>query len=153
MRLTILFLSLILIARAPAAAEEGTDYDYHGPIVTRELSSAKKKMYLADIEKYKQKAIRALQEAEGMSYLIPDIEAQCVIDNMVRNAVATILIQGNVRRAAFLVVGALQEIAVGYYRNTSEIVSKLKVAEYCFEVMDSLEREMIRLEHCGRLVE
>ena len=74
-------LTLIAISTLLCSNING-DEEYNGPIVRRELSSTKRKMYLSDIERFKQKALRALEEAQDMTYLIPDMNAQETIHNL-----------------------------------------------------------------------
>lgn len=111
------------------------------------LSSSQKQSYLARIEKWKNEGLRALREADDMSYVFPDIDTQKVIRSAIGAAVASMVAKGYATRAILIALGALAEVAGQYYDNSCLIREKLAYAKYCSEVVESLKAEMLRLEH------
>lgn len=117
------------------------------------LSSEKKQFYLKQIENRKREGLRALREAKQMSYLIPDIDTQKIVRSAITGAIASMVTKGTAAKALIVALNALGEAAGQYYDNYCAIKEKLAYAKYCSEVVESLKKEMLRLEHSPHVIE
>ena len=100
------------------------------------LTPRRKAEYQEKAVQYGQEGMRELDEAEAISLLIPDINAQTVLDSTIKAGIAAI-IAGSPWKSTMAFVASIAMDLEPYYReNYERLKTHLNKAEYCFEMSD-----------------
>lgn len=117
------------------------------------LSENKTRTYLNSITLYRNHAEKKLEEAEELCWYLPNMDARQHLLNAINGAMAGVLS----KNTAVITFSAVSNVILQYFNRCvetyCEINDKIKLAKYAYEVAESFENEMIRLQNLPRYID